>query len=410
MYVVRLTIHFDYSVLVVRGDARKQGKQVSETGRRQHLATEFYDENDVENQPMDTVATCCVIGVPDSFAPVLDVLLVRTRKDVLPRMLHLRECSSSKYYPEIPCVIAKSLITKYQRNKKLVTVSHIVLPICGDKGKQIKWEKNGLRIPALFKKEILPITFPKPVVGWVRSIEFFKRKGQWLASVCYNTHAQPQIEVKGCIGVDRNSVGNVAVLADPQNGQVRHLGFNPAATKDNWRRRRATLKSQGKIRTLRQLSQKQSRRTKHENHIVSKAIVSYAKTHRRAIAVENLESVRKPKSKIRGYVERSQWAFYQLLQYITYKAALLGVPVIKVNPAYTSQDCSRCGQRTKPNGKAFVCASCGHKDHRDSNSAFNIGMSGNRTIDVELLADSASRRSGVLVTPFLATTEAYAYA
>ena len=80
------------------------------------MATELYDEDDVENQPMDAVATCCVVGVPDAFAPVLDVLLSRTRKDVLPRMLHLRECSSSKYYPEIPCVIAKSLIAKYQRN------------------------------------------------------------------------------------------------------------------------------------------------------------------------------------------------------------------------------------------------------------------------------------------------------
>jgi len=336
--------------------------------------------------------------------------MLRVRKDVLPRMLHLREASSSKYYPEVPCVIAKSLITKYQRNEKLVTAKNIVLPICGDKGKQIKLEKYGIRIPALFKKEILPITFPKPVVGWVRQVEFFKRKGQWLASVCYNTPTQPQIEVVGCIGVDRNSVGNVAVLADPQNGQVRHLGFNPAATKDNWRRRRATLKSQGKSRTLRQLSRKQSRRTKHENHIVSKQIVSYAKLHRRAIAVEDLKEVRKAKSKIKGYVERSQWAFYQLLQYITYKSALLGVPIIKVNPAYTSQDCSRCGQRTKPNGKVYVCASCGHKDHRDSNSAFNIGMSGNRILDVELLTDSVSRGSGVLVTPFLATTEAYIYA
>ena len=374
------------------------------------MPTKLGHKHKMVDKPVDTVATCTKVRIPDAFTSILDVLLLRVREDCIPRMLHLREASSSKYYTEIPCVVAKSLIAKYQRNEKCVTVTNPVIPICGDKGKQIKLEKGGLRIPALFKKEILPITFPKPVVGWVRSIEFFKRKGQWLASVCYNTHVQPQIEVEGCIGVDRNSVGNVAVLADPQNGQVRHLGFNPAATKDNWRRRRANLKSRGKIRTLRHLSRKQSRRTKHENHIVSKQIVSYAKTHRRAIAVENLENVRKPKSKIRGYVEKSQWAFYQLLSYITYKAALLGVPVIKVNPAYTSQDCSRCGQRTKPNGKKFVCASCGHKDHRDSNSAFNIGMSGNRILYVGLLTDSESRGSGVLVTPFLATTEAYAYA
>jgi len=56
-----------------------------------------------------------------------------------------------------------------------------------DKGKQIKLDKNGLRIPALFKKEVLPVVFPKPVYGFVRSIEFFKRKGVWLASICYNT-------------------------------------------------------------------------------------------------------------------------------------------------------------------------------------------------------------------------------
>ena len=73
--------------------------------------------------------------------------------------------------------------------------------------------------------------------------------------------------------------GNVAVLADPQNGKVLHLGFNPAAAKYNWRRRRANLKSKGFRRTLRNLSGKQSRRTSHENYIVSKQIVSYAVKH-----------------------------------------------------------------------------------------------------------------------------------
>jgi hypothetical protein len=146
-------------------------------------------------------------------------------------MLYLRECSSSKYYPEIPCVVAKSLIVKYQRNPKCVTVSHIVLPICGDRGKQVKLVDGGLRIPALFKKEVLPVVFPKLICGFVRQGEFFKRKGQWLASVCYNTPAHELVEVEGAIAVDRNSVGNVAVLAGPQNGKVLHLGFNPAATK-----------------------------------------------------------------------------------------------------------------------------------------------------------------------------------
>ena len=55
---------------------------------------------------------------------------------------------------ELPCVIAKSLIAKYQKNEKCKQVSNLVLPICGDKRKQIKLEDGGIRIPALFKKEV----------------------------------------------------------------------------------------------------------------------------------------------------------------------------------------------------------------------------------------------------------------
>jgi putative transposase len=365
------------------------------------MATELDHQDDVIDEPKDTVATCAVISVPDSFAPVLDVLLIRTRKDVLPRMLHLRECSSSKYYPEVPCVISKSLIAKYQRNKKLVTVRRIVLPICGDKGRQVKLVAGGVLIPALFKREVLPVRFPKPIVGYVRQIEFYKRKGKWLASVCYNTPVHELVDVEGVIGIDRNSVGNVAVLADPQNGKVQHLGFNPAATKHHWRRRRANLKSAGKRRTLRQLSRKQSRRTTHENHIVSKQIVSYAVKHHRAIAVENLETVRKPNSKIRKYVEKSQWAFYQLLSFIRYKAALHGVIVAAVNPAYTSQNCSRCGQRNTLNGKKYVCEYCGHTDHRDANAAFNIAKRGAEFLSMGGTHDSERVSGAVLVTPSL---------
>ncbi len=370
------------------------------------MATELDYQDNVIDEPKDTVATCAVISIPDSFAPVLDVLLLRTRQHVLPRMLHLRECSSSKYYPEVPCVISKSLIAKYQRNKKLVTVRHIVLPICGDKGRQIKLVAGGVIIPALFKREVLPIRFPKPVVGYVRQIELYKRKGKWLASVCYNTPAAELVDVEGVIGIDRNSVGNVAVLADPQTGFVQHLGFNPAATKHHWRRRRANLKSAGKRRTLRQLSRKQSRRTKHENHIVSKQIVSYAVSHHRAIVVENLEGVRKAKSKIRGYVEKSQWAFFQLLSFIKYKAVLHGIVVAEVNPAYTSQNCSRCGQRNTPNGKKYVCEHCGHTDHRDANAAFNIAKRGIACLSAEGTEDSVRFGGAVLVTPYLAATEA----
>jgi putative transposase len=132
---------------------------------------------------------------------------------------------------------------------------------------------------------------------------------------------------------------------------------------------------------------------------VSKQIVSYAVTHRRVIVVENLEGVRKPKSKIKGYVNRSQWSFYRLMQFIRYKAALRGIPVIKVHPAYTTQNCSRCGQRNTPDGKVYVCEHCSHKDHRDANAAFNIAQRG-LGILVGFAKDSVSLGGASLVTPY----------
>jgi IS605 OrfB family transposase len=134
---------------------------------------------------------------------------------------------------------------------------------------------------------------------------------------------------------------------------------------------------------------------------VSKQIVSYAVQHRRAIVVEKLEAIRKPKSKIKGYAEKSQWAFYQLLRFIRYKAALLGIIVVEVNPAYTSQDCSRCGDGNTADKKSYVCGYCGHTDHRDANAAFNIAQRGVEFLSIGGTQDSERLSGAVLVTPSL---------
>jgi IS605 OrfB family transposase len=294
-----------------------------------------------------------------------------------------------------------SLAAKLNDGNKCKVVTNLVLPICGDKGKQIKLEVGGLRIPALFKKEVLPVVWLRLPVGFSRSAEFFMRHGDWYAAVCYNAKAEKQFSCTGTVDVDRNSVGAVATLADPQNGQILHLGFNPAKTKEVWHGQKANLQSLGKRRLLHKIRNKQSRRTKYENHVVSKQIVDYAAKHRRAIVVEKLENVRKKGSKIRSYSEKSQWSFYQLLQFILYKAALRGVMVIEADPAYTSQECSRCHKLTKPNGKSYRCGYCGHNDHRDANAAFNLSQ---RVMPIGgVVGDSVRSDSGLLVVPFLGT-------
>jgi len=211
-------------------------------------------------QAVEAVTCCIQVPVPDSLAVTLEPLA----RIYVDRMLVDRKRCSSAFYPEVPCVIAKSLIAKYQRNKKCRAVTNLVLPLCGDKGRQIKLDNAGIRIPALFQKKVLPVTWLRNPVGFVRSVEFIRRGGRWFACICYHARKEELFRPTGTIGVDRNSVGAVATLADPQNGKVFHLGFHPAGTKAVWRGRRANLQSLGKRRLLHKIRNKQSTRTRYE--------------------------------------------------------------------------------------------------------------------------------------------------
>jgi IS605 OrfB family transposase len=336
----------------------------------------FRTKDDVSRQVVDAVACCVKVKIPDTLAHGLDDLLARCGMAV-ERMLYDRTMTSSKYYADlVPCVVSKSLISKYQKNLKCKQVRNLVTPVCGDKGKQIKLVEGGIRIPALFKKDVLSVSWPRQITGHVRSIELFRREGEWFASICYNAIKPSPGPFDGVIGVDRNSVGNVTVLADIQSGTGRKLGICPARTKFVFRRRRKNLQRAGKTRLLKKLHRKQRRRMSYENHRATRAVVDYAATHRRAVVMEKLENVRSKDSKIRGYSEKNQWAFAQFGSMLRYKCALRGIPLIEVDPAYTSQQCSRCGSIHKPNGKQFICLTCGHNDHRDANAAFNIARRG----------------------------------
>ena len=108
---------------------------------------------------------------------------------------------------------------------------------------------------------------------------------------------------------------------------------------------------------------------------ISKRLVEKAKDTGRAIALEDLSGIR---SATVSRAERSRhhnWAFYDLRSKITYKARRRGVPVVLVDPAYTSRTCHACGHCEKANRKrqaAFVCQACGHCDNADRNAALNI--------------------------------------
>lgn len=73
----------------------------------------------------------------------------------------------------------------------------------------------------------------------------------------------------------------------------------------------------------------------------------------------------------KSFSDASFGRFFSILDEVAIK---LGKMVIKVNPSYTSQDCSDCGNRIKKSlsTRTHVCNECGLVLNRDHNASLNI--------------------------------------
>jgi putative transposase len=67
-----------------------------------------------------------------------------------------------------------------------------------------------------------------------------------------------------------------------------------------------------------------------------------------------------------------------LARMLEYKAEEAGTRVLRVDPHWSSQTCSRCGRREAANrsGDEFVCRCCGWQDHADLNAAAVLDQRG----------------------------------
>lgn len=140
-----------------------------------------------------------------------------------------------------------------------------------------------------------------------------------------------------------------------------------------------------KMRSLDRFEDYESNWVSNYNHMVSRRIVDFAiKNNAKYINIECLENFKKSKNK--SYILRN-WSYYQLQQYIIYKANMVGIEVRKVDPYHTSQNCSCCGHWEEGQRKDqahFICGSCGAELNADFNAARNIAMSTNFVKDDDL--------------------------
>ena len=225
--------------------------------------------------------------------------------------------------------------------------------------------------------------------GWniKSSYLFFRKKDKklFIAIAIEKDVLEPtMIGRDGVVGVDVGMI-NVAVTSDIAGHTAFFGGGKTRYTRWKYQTTRQEGQSKGTRsakRRLRLLSGRERRFVTAENHRIAKEIVelSIRKYRNPVIAMENLKGIRKNGSNWRKKQKTAlnSWAFYQLRQFITYKAAERGIPVVLVDPRHTSQRCPRCGHvhpgnRDRKN-HAFTCRSCGYRSNDDRIGAMNIAV------------------------------------
>jgi putative transposase len=137
---------------------------------------------------------------------------------------------------------------------------------------------------------------------------------------------------------------------------------------------------------LKRLSGKEKRFQELVNHTISHRLVTRAKLSKQAIALEDLTGIRDrtnqlPRSKKERRLSNS-WAFFQLRQFLIYKAIKHGVHLVFIDPRYTSQTCHNCKHihpvrgESYRSGKKFSCGHCGWIGDADLNGSKNIAALG----------------------------------
>lgn len=291
---------------------------------------------------------------------------------------------SSKYVKDIgmPSAVSNQILRKYGRGTiKEAKNINIIIPnqITVNKGSG----KEYRSIIYNKEKETVYLKPLKMTFRWNPGKEFEKinqveiSKNRFMISCTFKDKSLRE-DCLDTLGIDLNcGVGrHIVNAANLKTKEVINLGRQgPNMRKKYFKKRKSHLVKGFKERRI----------MKDLDHKISREIVNYALRNKLKIVLEDLKGIRtsKPKGKGSKACNRlvNSWSFYRLQQMIEYKSKELGIPLIKVNPHYTSQQCSYCKVLGLRDRKSFICknkkcCSFNKKRNSDVNAAFNIGKRG----------------------------------
>jgi putative transposase len=275
---------------------------------------------------------------------------------------------------------------------------------------------NGARLEngALVLSKIgrIAVRWSRPVQGTIKTVTISKEADGWYVSCsCAEVPVEPLPLTGKETGIDVG-VQVFLVTADGQSvANPRHYRKAERALQKAQqrvcRRKKGSKRRRKAVQVLAKQHQHVRRQRSDFHHKTALALVrAYDTIYVEAIQPANLSRRPAPKQDEHGHyvhngasqkaglnksIQDAGWR--RFLSILAYKAACAGKRVEAVHPAYTSQDCSGCGERIDKSlsVRTHVCTTCGLILDRDENAARNIFWRGQRLRGVPALAGAMNR-------------------
>ncbi len=220
----------------------------------------------------------------------------------------------------------------------------------------------------------VPIILHRPIEGIVKTCTICQTPtGKWFATFACEIEPPPLPVLDTQVGIDVGLTSFATLstgekIDNPRFYRKEETNLRHAQQRKEKAPIGSTLRQKRKI-IVAKVHERVTNKRKDFVHQESRKIVNTYQF----IAVEDLEVNRMVHNHcLAKSIMDAAWAdFTNNLQY---KAEYAGRRFVKVNPAYTSQDCSTCGHRQKMplSEREYHCSCCGITMDRDHNAALNI--------------------------------------
>jgi IS605 OrfB family transposase len=312
----------------------------------------------------------------------------------LPEMPKL---SSASFNAALPSAVknevintVKSAIRKYRRGT-IESLPVLRKPVSTWNNQNYRVLENEIQLPVIVDGKSKRISVSASITEYQRnkldgkhgSLRITQKNGKWIAQVSVEP-ISGKAHGNTIMGIDLGLKNPAVAVTDAGKTKFFGNGRQNKYMKRKFRAKRKALGKAKKQKAIEKLSNKEQRWMKDQDHKISRDIINFAKSNDvSVIHMEQLQNIRNTaRTSRKNEKNLHTWSFYRLAMYIAYKAALLGIAVVLVNPAYTSQTCPVCSQKNLAKGRKYTCR-CGFMSHRDRVGAINIisapVASGNRT-------------------------------